>query len=108
MSNLAELTDADFQSTIESASTPVLIDFHATWCQPCKSLTPLIETVAEEYAGKLEVRKVDIENAGETAMRFGIQSVPTVVFFKGGQEVDRFIGLRDIKSIREMADKIIG
>jgi thioredoxin 1 len=84
-----------------------MVDFFASWCQPCKALTPLIEAVAEEYAGKLDVKKVDIDNAQETAMRFGIQGVPTVILFKNGQEVDRFIGLRDIKDIKAMADKAL-
>jgi thioredoxin 1 len=107
MSQLAVLTDADFQTTIDSSANPVMVDFFASWCQPCKALTPLIEAVAEEYAGKLDVKKVDIDNAQETAMRFGIQGVPTVILFKNGQEVDRFIGLRDIKDIKAMADKAL-
>lgn len=108
MSQHAELTDADFQSTIDSASKPMLVDFFASWCQPCKALSPLLDAVAQEYEGRLDIAKVDIDHAQETAMRFGIQGVPTVIFFKDGQEVERFIGLRDIKDIRAITDKVVG
>ena len=107
MAELQELSDTDFQDTIEKSSTPVLIDFSATWCQPCKALAPVIEAVAQEYDGKLLVRKVDIDQAQQTAIRFGIQGVPTCIFFRDGSEVERFVGNRDLKDIKSMVEKVI-
>lgn len=107
MAELQELSDTDFQTTVESSTTPVLIDFSATWCQPCKALAPIIAAVAEEYDGKLLVRKVDIDQAKATAIRFGIQGVPTCIFFKDGAEVERFVGNRDLKDIKALVDKVI-
>ena len=107
MAALQELNDTDFQETVESAATPVLVDFSATWCQPCKALAPVIEALAQEYDGQLLVRKVDIDQARQTAIRFGIQGVPTCIFFKDGSEVERFMGNRDLKEIRQLVDKIL-
>ncbi len=107
MAQVEELVDDNFQTAVEGAEVPVLVDFSATWCQPCKALTPLIEQIATEYEGKLLVRKVDIDKARQTAIRFGIQGVPTCVFFKNGAEVDRFIGMKDIREIRNQVDKVL-
>ncbi len=107
MAGLQELNDSDFQETVEKSATPVLIDFSATWCQPCKALAPVIEAVAQEYEGKLLVRKVDIDQARQTAIRFGIQGVPTCIFFKNGAEVDRFMGYRDLKEIKTLTEKVL-
>ena len=84
---VTELNDADFKSTLESAGTPILVDFSATWCAPCKALAPTIDAVADEYAGKMAVYKVDIDNAQETAASYGIMSVPTCIFFRDGKVV---------------------
>src|SRR5262249_56572073 len=81
MSKVTELTDVNFKSTLQNAKTPVLVDFSATWCGPCKALGPTIDKVATDYAGKLAVYKVDIDNAQDTAAGFQIQSVPTCIFF---------------------------
>lgn len=107
MAQVEELTDENFQTTIEGAELPVLVDFSATWCQPCKALAPLIEEIAKEYEGRILVRKVDIDTARQTAIRFGIQGVPTCVFFKDGTEVDRFVGMRDLREIRDYVEKIL-
>ncbi len=107
MSKVPELTDDNFQSTIQAAKTPVLVDFSATWCGPCKALAPTIDKIAAEYAGKLAVYKVDIDNASEAASDFNIISVPTCVFFKSSKEVDRFTGALDIRSIKSHIDKVL-
>ena len=107
MANLETLTDETFESTIQSSEAPVLIDFSADWCQPCKLLAPTIEAIAGEYDGRLKVYAVDVENAAATAGKLGISGVPTVVFFKGGREVDRFVGNRDIASVREIVEKVV-
>lgn len=107
MSKVPELTDDNFQSTIQAAQTPVLVDFSATWCGPCKALAPTIDKIAAEYAGKLAVYKVDIDSASEAASDFNISSVPTCVFFKSSKEVDRFTGALDIRSIKSHIDKVL-
>jgi len=107
MSQVRELTDGDFQSTLEGSPQPVLVDFSAEWCTPCKALAPTIDSVATEYDGRLAVFKVDIEQAPEAASRYGVTSVPTCIFFKEGREVDRFIGNQDLRSVKERVEKIV-
>jgi len=104
---VTELNDADFKSTLESAGTPILVDFSATWCAPCKALAPTIDAVADEYAGKMAVYKVDIDNAQETAASFGIMSVPTCIFFRDGKEVDRFMGNVDLRTVKGHVDRVL-
>ena len=107
MSKVTELTDDNFQKTIAAASMPVLVDFSATWCGPCKALAPTIDKIAAEYAGKLAVYKVDIDNAQEAASDFNISSVPTCVFFKSSKEVDRLSGALDLRSIKSHIEKVL-
>ncbi|MAE77901.1 MAG: thioredoxin [Planctomycetes bacterium] len=107
MAEVQELNDTDFADVVEKADVPVLVDFSATWCQPCKALAPVIDAVAREYDGQLIVRKVDIDQARQTSIRFGIQGVPTCIFFKDGSEVDRFIGNKDLKDVKALVDKVI-
>jgi thioredoxin 1 len=102
-----ELTDANFQSTLQAAKVPVLVDFSATWCQPCKALAPKIDQVAAEYKGRIDVYKVDIDNAQETAASFGIMSVPTCIFFRDGKEVDRFMGNPDLRTVKGQVDRVL-
>ncbi|MBZ0151352.1 MAG: thioredoxin [Planctomycetes bacterium] len=105
---VTELTDSTFQSTLQSAKRPVLVDFSASWCQPCKALAPTIDKVAGEYTGKLDVYKVDIDNAQEVAASFGIMSVPTCIFFRDGKEVDRFMGNADLRTVKSHVDRVVG
>ncbi len=107
MSNVQELNDKSFAASLRSDDLPVLVDFSASWCGPCKALAPTIDTVAKEYTGKLRVYKVDIDNAMDTASQFGVSSVPTCIFFKDGKEVDRFSGNQDIRSVRQRVDKVL-
>jgi len=107
MSNVQELTDSDFDSATSQAKVPVLVDFSATWCQPCKTLAPTIDAVADEYSGRLDVYKVDIDKAQSTAAHFGIQGVPTCVFLKDGREVDRFSGVQDLRAVKDRVDKVL-
>jgi thioredoxin 1 len=101
-----ELTDLEFDTAVQTPAH-VLVDFTATWCQPCKALAPVIEAVAKEFTGKLTVYKVDIDQANQTAVRFGIQGVPTCIFFKGGAEVDRFVGFKDLREVKEKVNKVL-
>ena len=104
---VTELTDADFKNTLDSADTPILVDFSASWCGPCKALAPTIDKVAGDYDGKLKVYKVDIDNAPESAASFGIMSVPTCIFFRDGKEVDRFMGNADLRTVKGHVDRVL-
>jgi thioredoxin 1 len=92
MSHVKQVTDGDFDAEVLNSSTPVLIDFFAEWCGPCKMMAPVIDEVARDYAGKLKVVKVDVDDAAETAARFGVTAMPTFVIVKDGRETYRRIG----------------
>lgn len=87
-----ELTDQNFEETIKASDKPVLVDFWAAWCGPCKRIAPIIDEIATEYAGKVAVGKVDVDSNQEVAGRHGISSIPTLMIFKGGALVDRIVG----------------
>ncbi|MDL1892600.1 thioredoxin [Sphingobacteriales bacterium CHB3] len=87
-----EITDANFQQEVINSDTPVLIDFWAVWCGPCKMVAPVVEELAKEYDGKLKVGKVDVDNNPQVSMQFGIRSIPTLMVFKGGKVVEQIIG----------------
>jgi thioredoxin 1 len=92
MSNVKEVTDGTFESEVVNSKTPVLIDFYATWCGPCKMMAPILDEVAKDYDGKLKVVKIDVDASGETAANCGVTAMPTFVMFKNGQEVWRRMG----------------
>lgn len=91
--NVKEFTDANFDAEVIKSGTPVLVDFWAEWCMPCRMLTPTIEAVADEFAGKVKVGKVDTDSNREIAVKYQINAIPTVILFKGGQVAKKFVGL---------------
>lgn len=101
--NVKELTDTDFDSEVLKSSVPVLVDFGATWCGPCKALAPIVSKIADDFQGKLKVVTVDIDDAPETAKKYGIRSVPTVVFFKGGVKEGQQVGLTSREKLLQLA-----
>ncbi|MFN4293559.1 MAG: thioredoxin [Thermoflexales bacterium] len=88
------LTDATFEEMVEKSKGVMLVDFWAEWCGPCKMIAPIVEQIAEENAGKLTVGKLDVDANGETAMKFGVMSIPTLILFKDGEPVERLVGYR--------------
>jgi thioredoxin 1 len=89
-----ELDDATFQDETNRGARPLLVDFWATWCPPCRALSPTIEAIAEKFDGRADVAKLDIDQNPESAAAHGIRSIPTVLIFRGGRVVDRIIGLQ--------------
>jgi thioredoxin 1 len=86
------VTDGEFQKTVLESQLPVMVDFWAAWCGPCRAIAPHVEDLAKEYAGRAVVAKVDTDANPQTPMRYGIMGIPTLLFFKGGKEVDRVVG----------------
>ncbi|MCS6848786.1 MAG: thioredoxin [Anaerolineae bacterium] len=88
------LTDATFEELVEKSKGVTLVDFWAEWCGPCKMIAPIVEQIAEENDGKLTVGKLDVDANSETAMKFGVMSIPTLILFKDGEPVERLVGYR--------------
>ena len=97
--NIKHLTDSDFDQEIQKGVT--LVDFHANWCGPCRMLAPVLEQVAKDIKGKAVVAKIDIDTEQKTAAHFQITSVPTMILFKNGKEVNRLIGLRNADAVKD-------
>jgi thioredoxin 1 len=104
--NVIELTDADFDEVVHSSDVPVLIDFWAPWCGPCRMMAPIIEEIGNEYAGKAKVCKLNTDEARDSAVEFGINAIPTLILFKDGQVKKKWVGLTSKKNITTAIDEL--
>lgn len=107
MSDLIQVTDEDFEKEVLNSSLPVLVDFWADWCGPCKLIAPLIEELSTEYAGRVKVCKLDVDENPSTASRYGVMGIPTLIFFKGGGAVDRIVGVVPKEEIIKRFDRML-
>ena len=105
--NVMEFNDQNFDSDVLKAGMPVLVDFWAVWCGPCKAIAPIVEEVANEFSGKVRVGKMDVDSNNQVAMRYGIRSIPTLLLFSGGEVVGQVIGNVGKESIESMLSKAI-
>lgn len=105
--DLINFTDANFDEVVLKADKPVLIDFFADWCGPCRMVTPVIEEIAKMYDGKMIVGKVDVDANSSVAGKYGVMSIPTVVLFDGGKEIARQVGFGGKEVYEEMVKKVI-
>ena len=103
-----EFTDANFEQEVLQSDTPVLVDFWAEWCAPCKMVAPTIDELAGEYAGTLKVGKVDTDANRETAMKYGISAIPTLLLFKGGEVAKKLVGVRPKPDLKAAIDEVVG
>ncbi len=103
--NVIHVDDAQFEETVENASGYTLIDFWAEWCGPCKAMAPVFEKLSEKYEGKVAFAKVNVDEAGATAAKYGIMSIPSLVLFKDGKNVDQVVGHRSEEDLAKWIDE---
>ena len=101
---IVQFTDANFDTEVLKSALPVLVDCLAEWCMPCKMLAPTIDELAAEFAGRVKVGKVDTDSSRNVSMKFGISAIPTLILFKGGQMVNKFVGLQQNADLRKALD----
>ncbi len=104
-SHLQVLTDASFEAVVQGGEQPVLVDFWATWCPPCRALTPTIEELSEAYQGRATVAKLDVDDNPETPAKYQVSAIPTVLVFRDGREVDRITGLQGRERYAQALDE---
>ena len=106
MSNAMAVTDGNFEAEVINSETPVVVDFWAEWCGPCKLIAPVLDELAGEYDGKVRITKLNVDENPEMAGKYGVRSIPTLLFFKGGQIVDQVIGAASKPDLQKRLDAI--
>ena len=106
--NTLTFDDANFEREVLQSSTPVLVDFWAEWCGPCQVLAPTIDEIANDYHGRIKVGKVDVDQAQQTAMKYNVQSIPTVILFQNGEPVEKLIGTKPKREYARVLDAKVG
>lgn len=104
---ILELTDAQFEADVLKSDTPVLVDFWATWCAPCKAIAPVLDQLAEEYDGKVKIGKVNVDENPATPGQYGVRGIPTMILFKDGEIVDQLVGAVPKNQIESLLDKAL-
>jgi thioredoxin 1 len=102
--NTLTFTDANFDTDVLASEVPVLVDFWAEWCGPCRMMSPTVDAIAADYAGKVKVGKLNVDDNGSTAMRYNIRGIPTLLLFKGGQVVEQRVGATGKSDLQKMLD----
>ena len=108
MSKPIELTDSSFNNEVLNSDEPVLVDFWAEWCGPCRMVGPIVEELAQEYEGKAKIGKVDVDSNPEISMKYGIRSIPSLLIFKGGEVVDQIVGVVPKSQMKKQLDAQLG
>ena len=108
MSNVVSISTDNFDSEVVQAAKPVLVDFWAPWCGPCKMLGPIVDTLADENADKISVGKLNVDENQALAGQFGVRGIPTLIFFKAGKEVKRIVGAQNKNQLQKVIDEVIG
>jgi len=106
--NVSEITDAQFQGEVLGSDVPVQVDFWAPWCGPCRMLAPVVEKVADALVGKIKVVKMNVDDNPEVAGTYGIHSIPTLIWFKGGQKVEQVVGFSDEATLTAKCEAVVG
>lgn len=104
---MLHLTDNNFEEEVIKSDIPVIVDFFAEWCGPCKMMGPIFEEVGSKYDGKVKFAKLNVDEARETAMKYGVMSIPTLITFKGGNQIDTLVGLQDDSSLITKAEELL-